>query len=61
MRYCSRCEKKVDDVDVTEGMTAGYYDVRNCSWSQFADTNEDFICDECMWKDPRYKAVYHNE
>jgi hypothetical protein len=58
MRYCSRCKKKVDDHNVTEGMTAGNYDVREGSWSQFADFWEEFVCDECMWRDPRYITVY---
>lgn len=58
MRNCCRCNKTVDIADFTEGMTAGYYDVRGNAWEQFSDANEDFICDSCMWKDPRYRVVY---
>ncbi len=59
LRHCSRCNKLVDEdgSDEPRGMTAGYYYVR-FSWSEFANPGEVFICDECMWKDPRYIALY---
>jgi hypothetical protein len=59
MRYCCRCQKLVEnEVHVMGGMTAGYYDVRGNAWEQFSNPGEDFICDACMWSDPRYIAVY---
>lgn len=37
-------------------MTVGYYDAKG--WPQFANPGEVFICDACMWEDPRYIAIY---
>lgn len=37
-------------------MTAGYY--LAAAFPQFAHPGEIYICDDCMWADPRYIAVY---
>jgi len=35
-------------------MTAGYY----YDWPKMMNPGELFVCDACMWVDPRYIAVY---
>jgi hypothetical protein len=56
---CDRCEKEIGDLnDVRgDGMTCGYY--AEC-WQEFMDDDEHDVCDECMWADSRYIAVYGN-
>jgi hypothetical protein len=57
MVTCDRCKKEVDSPPPTgEGMTAGYYH----NWTQFTNPGEVNVCDECMWADARYIAVYGN-
>ncbi len=60
---CSRCKKDTGSPLPDGGMTAGYYHVGAgpSGWSQFANLGEVYICDECMWSDPRYIAVYGNQ
>lgn len=57
---CSRCGKIVDSPPPVKSdvgsMTAGYYVA--ASWPQFANTGEVYICDECVWVDQRYIAIY---
>lgn len=54
---CDRCHRKIDGFRGAN-VTAGFYDVTGLPWLQFADEGEEFICDECMWTDARYIAVY---
>jgi len=37
-------------------MTAGYYVAS--AWQKCANPGEVYICDACMWADPRYIADY---
>nr|WP_143838143.1 hypothetical protein [Nitrospira cf. moscoviensis SBR1015] len=37
-------------------MTAGYYVAE--AWQKYANPGEVYICDSCMWADPRYIADY---
>jgi hypothetical protein len=55
---CSRCNKDTGSPlpNPSGGMTAGYYVA--AGWKQFANREEVYICDACMWSDPRYIAVY---
>lgn len=63
---CDRCGKTVEGIhtpaDTEKGIpggTGGYYNVAPPSaWTLYADVDENIICDECMWSDPRYIAVY---
>lgn len=59
---CCRCKLPVKDAfkDFLTGTTAGYYEVHDGYWNAFANPGEKFICDECMFKDERYIAVYGN-
>jgi hypothetical protein len=57
-RRCSRCRKVVDREPFPRtGMTAGYYDVQgdpSYEWGCYARPGEKFLCDSCMWADPKY-------
>lgn len=62
---CDRCGKTIEGIYIpadngkgTTGGTGGYYDTSSQLWGQYANPNENIICDECMWKEPRYIAVY---
>lgn len=60
---CDRCGKTVEGLhspatETSMGMTAGYYDTSGQPWSDFVDPGERIICDDCMWADARYIAVY---
>ena len=37
--------------------TSGYYDVTR-AWKDFARLGEKRVCDNCMWADPKYIAIY---
>jgi len=37
-------------------MTMGYY--LATGWPDFSNPGEEYICDECMFKDARYIAIY---
>lgn len=60
---CDRCEREIDgmifkdDAGRTIG-TAGFYEVRDGIWSQYANEGERWLCDCCMQKDTRYQADY---
>ena len=56
---CDRCGKIVygqHDEDVK--LTAGYYDVAEGSWAEFARWEEQVVCDDCMHSDPKYKKIF---
>jgi hypothetical protein len=53
---CSRCNKDTGSPLPDDGATAGYYVA--AGWLKFANPDEKFICDSCMWSDPRYIAIY---
>lgn len=60
---CSRCFRDLDEEIRASrkfmGLgTIGYYEVVSGYWSQFADPGEKYLCDACVWSDPRYIAVY---
>lgn len=57
-QFCSRCYKDLTDLIALsdEGMTIGYY--RAKGWAEFCNPGEENICDDCMFKDPRYIAIY---
>lgn len=56
---CDRCKQAVINAYKDQYLTQGYYETEpNSYWSKFADKREYIICDECMFKDERYIAVY---
>jgi len=58
--HCDRCKQEIVGAVPPTGqeMTAGYYHTVGSYWKRFADHGEHIVCDECMWKDPRYIKVY---
>lgn len=54
---CDRCGELIDGFE-DEGGTAGFYYVHKGPWSEFARPYEVVVCDECMWADPGYIALY---
>jgi len=57
---CDRCHAEIKNYEHWSlGPTAGYYHVGNVSyWSRFAIADEQQICDQCMWEDPKYQMIY---
>lgn len=55
---CSRCHLPISGFVAPEsvGFTAGYYVAT--AWPSFADPGDTYICDACMWSDPRYIRIY---
>lgn len=53
---CGRCHQAIKDFTppTRNGMTAGYY----YGWTDFMNPGERYVCDDCMFKDPRYIKVY---
>lgn len=58
---CSRCSKQVEK-STNPDCTMGYYETTYPSfWSKFANEKEEYLCDACMFREPRYIKVYgHN-
>jgi hypothetical protein len=60
---CDRCGKKVDGmISITpkDGVvvTSGYYIVAEGNWKECQRDDEEYVCDQCMWEDPKYKQLY---
>jgi len=55
---CSRCQLDLSSLAAVSGngMTVGYYNADG--WVGFCDPGEKYICDACMFKDPRYIKIY---
>ena len=41
--------------------TAGYYRTSEGQWAEYADEDEDILCDDCMLSDPDYQEDYPAE
>lgn len=61
---CDRCKKTVEGIR-TDRFTGGFYEIsvnamtlEPSDWCKFANPGEKIVCDDCMWADPRYIAVY---
>ena len=60
---CSRCRFAIlgsnEESDLRDSFTCGYYIVtRGSNWNRFAHPGEKYLCDSCMWADPRFQEVY---
>ena len=60
---CDRCGKTVDGmISVTpkDGVvvTDGYYIVSEGNWKEYQRDDEEYVCDQCMWEDPKYTQLY---
>jgi len=56
---CDRCGAEFKG-SKTEHFTGGYYDLSNPDWKKLADgkDTEFIICDNCMFKSPKYIKEY---
>lgn len=59
---CDRCRQPIKDFSppraTEEGQwTSGYYVVTGY-WQRYANLGEETVCDNCMFTDPRYIAIY---
>jgi hypothetical protein len=54
---CGRCHQVIVDSVLPDGkgMTAGYYVT---PWQGMGTAEEKYVCDNCMWQDPKYIAIY---
>ena len=56
---CDRCGKEVKGLEVPGVATAGLYRLIGTCWEEFKrHRGENLICDECMFTDPKYIAIY---
>lgn len=60
---CDRCGKLVDGIidickDTGVTVTGGYYLVAEGNWKEFQRGDEEYVCDDCMHVDPKYKKLY---
>lgn len=55
---CSRCTKVIERFVPPDagGMTAGYYVA--AAWAKYTNPGEVYVCESCVWSDPRYIADY---
>jgi hypothetical protein len=52
---CNRCKQIVEGLRA-EAFTAGFYDMT--TWEEYRRENEQYVCDSCMFADPKYVERY---
>jgi NTP pyrophosphatase (non-canonical NTP hydrolase) len=56
---CDRCGKEVEGIDAPGIATGGFYQLTGTCWQELRlNGDENVICDECMFADPKYIAIY---
>ena len=59
---CDRCGNAVNGTidENADGAitTGGFYDVTKGGWKKYRRGKEESICDNCMFSDPKYIAIY---
>lgn len=55
--HCDRCKQKISG-DEGATFTSGFYYVSSGYWARFARPYETVVCDDCMFADPGYIAIY---
>ena len=53
---CDRCKQMVEGIRCENEVTAGFYDMTK--WEEFRRENEHYVCDSCMFADPKYVERY---
>lgn len=53
--HCDRCNIDKEG-EVGLHFSAGCY--LRSGWARFMRNEEEIVCDDCMWKDPRYIAEF---
>ncbi len=62
---CDRCDREIKgtiSLCAKTGViiTNGYYIVSEGNWKDFRRDDEEYICEECMHSDPKYKSLYNS-
>jgi hypothetical protein len=52
---CDRCKQLVEGIR-SEEFSAGFYDMTK--WEEYRRDNERYVCDACMFADPKYVERY---
>jgi len=52
---CDRCKQIVEGIRGEE-FTGGFYDMTR--WEEYRHENEQYVCDSCMFADPKYVERY---
>jgi predicted RNA-binding Zn-ribbon protein involved in translation (DUF1610 family) len=52
---CDRCNQIVEGIRGKQ-FTAGFYDMTKCE--EYRRENEQYVCDSCMFADPKYVERY---
>jgi hypothetical protein len=52
---CDRCKQPVEGIRGQE-FTAGFYDMSK--WEEYRRDNERYVCEPCMFADPKYVERY---
>ena len=52
---CDRCKQAIEGIRAKE-FTAGFYDMTK--WEEYRRDNEQYVCDSCMFADPKYVERY---
>jgi hypothetical protein len=59
---CDRCNSTIDgfrnNAIKSIMVTSGYYIVNEGYWKNYGHENEKYVCDACMFVDPRYIKTY---
>lgn len=54
---CDRCSAEIEGHD-EPSFTSGFYRIEKGRWEKYANLGEKIVCDDCMWKNPKYIADY---
>jgi hypothetical protein len=55
---CDRCKELIKG-QKTATFTSGFYLVGpGHGWNRYSFPGEEYLCDKCMWTDPRYVTDY---
>jgi hypothetical protein len=52
---CDRCKQTLEGIRGDE-FIAGFYDMTK--WEEYRHENEQYVCDSCMFADPKYVERY---
>ena len=52
---CNRCKKVVEGI-LNKDFTGGFFEMTK--WREYRRDNEQYVCDPCMFADPKYVERY---
>jgi hypothetical protein len=53
---CDRCKQLVEGIRCENEFIGGFYDM--AKWQEYRRDNEQYVCDSCMFADPKYVERY---